>query len=139
MPRIDQNKLAEMLTLNPVHSSNRGLTVKKAGIVLYQPICRRCHFIVKSSIDVYLAKSMMQSHLEKSHGAPLTLKLPRLSDFAELFKIVRTLNPSAAEVQMIRQAEQRSAFYRVQRLPKISVSGLGRGSYKLFLRETPQK
>ena len=92
---------------------------KKNRLVLYQPICKRCHFIVKASIDVNLAKMLMEDHLEKSHGYEFTfISHVPLGDFKAFFKIMRTINPSPSYVESLRLAEQRPAFYKVQRLPK---------------------
>ena len=64
----------------------------------------------------------MEDHYEHSHGYASTFvsNVP-LNDFKELFKIIRTVNPSPAEVAQLRMAQERPAYYRVQRLPKIKI------------------
>ena len=68
--------------------------MKRKKRVLYQPICRRCHFEVKSSLDLALTKMRMNDHLVKSHGFKFDFsnKSP-LSDYAEIFKIMRWTKP----------------------------------------------
>lgn len=94
--------------------------MKRKRTILYEPVCRRCRFVVEATTDLQLAKMRMEDHMEKSHRATPTLSstIP-LNDFNELFKIIRTLDPSPAEVATLRMAQKRPAFYRALHLPKV--------------------
>lgn len=97
----------------------------KKQVVLYQPRCLKCGFITKSSTDTNTVKQLMQEHLMKSHhipfqplvyededkhGNPVIKRVP-LSDFSELFNIVRWTN--SVDIRKVLEDEKQPQFYAV--------------------------
>ena len=86
----------------------------KKKIVLYQPRCKKCGFIVKSSTDVFTTKRLMQDHLSKSHryldSFTFVNQVP-LSDFSELFNVVRWTDP--IDIRKVLDTEKQPQFYAV--------------------------
>lgn len=97
--------------------------MKRKRTILYEPVCRRCRFVVEATTDLQLAKMRMEDHVEKSHGfKPAFSSRVPLNDYKELFKVLTTVDPSPAEVATLRMAQKRPAFYKALHLPKIAVT-----------------